>query len=1108
MDEPIICPVCSTANAPSQRFCGSCGSSLVHTCEKCGAENPLNFKFCGNCGLALGSAQLSPTEQRRWATVVFADMSGFTRLSEGMDPEDVRAHVDRALQHLGEIVGRFDGNVLEVIGDELFAIFGAPVAHEDDAERAVRAALEMKKFITEHTDEFAGLSISVGVNTGDMIFAPLGPETKREFTVLGDAVNIAKRLQSAAPSGSVYVGSQTHAASSRAILYREVGPVEAKGKAETVTAWEALEATLMPAARPLGRAPLVGRDSELKLLETVWGRVLDDRRPHLVTIIGEPGVGKSRLAAEFQRRISDQAQVFGGRCLAYGEALSYQAFSAILKEAAGIQPDDDMVVARDKLGTFVDSLASPNQRGLARHLALLVGVETEEDRTIENPDQKALHVSARRLLESAARANPTCIIVEDIHWADAALLELLASIPSGVRQAPLLVLTTSRPEITEKSPTWGGGVAGFSSIQLEPLSETNSRELVSLLAKEHGLLDELTQRVAEDAGGNPLFAEELVAMAAEGGLRHDVPTSIRALIQARLDGLPPDEKRAVQFAGVYGVVFWEGGLRAFGINGRCPEILESLEGRNLFQLADMSRFLGDREFAFRHVLIRDVAYESVPKARRAELHQLAGDWIENAAGDRVEEYFDQIAHHAVHSNQIDRAIAYLNQAADRARISAAHPKEAELLAQAIELANASGQESLSAELGAKRGRALSQVGNWADARSQLEAVINNIPESDPSLRVKTRADLATACFWLLDTTALKRHAESALEIAEKTGDPELILAATALFPNANTAEGDVDAAMINAKKVLDKALEHNLPVPYYSLWNLILLHYWTGDFDTAYFHAQRGIKVARQMHDTSATMWNLPHMGLALAGGGRYREAHEVFVEAKTFGLEYQVYPLLARSVAMNAGFHLDLFDFEGAEAIQNEAVDLARTHNFEPPSISAGIDLLLNYARRGEVARAEAMVDQVGEAVSRGALWHGWLWSLRFDQARAEISLAKGDFGEAIRWASECIQKSAQKHRLKYLALGHLTRGEALSSQGKSKDGLSDFREAVKIGRTMKDPAIQLKTLSGLLSMHDDRAAAEESHTIMDKVIAEMPTAEMLERFRRAPAIERLLGL
>src|SRR3954447_10921894 len=558
-----------------------CGSQLELCCPSCSTPYTAGQKFCMECGAALAAAGGQPRrvqnsalpEERRWVSVLFADISGYTAMAERMDAELVKVLVDRCLRRLGEEVERFGGTVDKYIGDNVMATFGAPVAHEDDAERAVRAALAMQEAIVEIDPE---LQLRVGVNTGDVL---AGSVAESGYTVIGDTVNVAARLQAAAEVGSVTVGQRTMRATRDAIEYRALEPLELKGKSEPVPAWEALgPVTVTPRrlTREHGVAPFVGRTHELELLDSLYGRVVREGRAHLITVIGQAGVGKSRLLREIDSRLAakDPAPaVRVGHCLPYGSGVVYWALGEIVRSEASIVDTDSADNAWRKLCRYVEDLrdAPADEPGIqsqrmAALIGRLVGIDSPPEATqAEAQDPERLRESffsaVRFGIEARARKHATVLVFEDIHWADHGMLDLIEHLARWGR-APLLILCLARDELLERRPEWGGGRRAATSIFLDPLSGDESRELVSALMPEREDVAPVIEFVAERAGGNPFFAEEMVRRLHEEGSEtaDALPDTVHALLAARLDSLDPIERQIVQQAAVVGQTFWEGTL--------------------------------------------------------------------------------------------------------------------------------------------------------------------------------------------------------------------------------------------------------------------------------------------------------------------------------------------------------------------------------------------------------------------------------------------------------------------------------------------------------------------------------------------------------------------
>jgi class 3 adenylate cyclase len=635
--------------------------------------------------------------------VLFADLSGFTALSERTDPEEIRSMVDRCMCAMGEVVEQFGGAVDKVIGDALMAVFGAPVAHEDDPTRAVRAALEIQRRASENTDEFCGLCVRVGVNTGEVIFARVGPEARRELTVMGDAVNTAARLQSAAPAEGVLVGEQTHAATAVEIEYEALAPLTAKGKSAPLLAWLARSATAAPAERRVSDAPFVGRETELELLARAWARTSSEHYPQLVTVLGAPGIGKTRLTLELARKIQDEGgRVLRGRSFPYGERVAYGALALVIKEACVIFASDPAPEAVAKLARRLRALFGDDASSVVTDLSIVARLT--DDRVDERED---LFASVRRFLEALAREQPTLLVLEDLQWADQSLLELVGSLVVRLTDAPLLILALAREEFLDDQPDWAR-LPRHVTVQLDALGSGHANDLVRRLLPRTLEDDSVVSRVERAAGGNPLLIEELTRWLSEGGASApaELPTNVKTMIAARLDRLPAPERQLILSASVIGEVFWRGSLEALGTPGPLADLLRSLEMRDLIRRMPESRIEGEQELTFKHGLIQEVAYSTLPMAARRQRHAAVARFIEGAAGDRSA-YAAILAHHWRQAGDAQQAADYLLTAAEQAGRGWAHHEVIDLCNQALELI-ADGDEPRRRRARLKRGVALQE----------------------------------------------------------------------------------------------------------------------------------------------------------------------------------------------------------------------------------------------------------------------------------------------------------------------------------------------------------------------------------------------------------------
>jgi class 3 adenylate cyclase len=687
----VVCPHCGGQNSAEQRFCGCCGAGLARLCPVCGERNQPIFRFCGGCGAELRAVSLAgaaevETEERRWMTIMFADLSGFTSLAERSDPEDVRLMVDRCMNVLADVVHKFGGTVHQIAGDALLAVFGAPVAHEDDAERAVRAGLEMQRRARTNADDFGGLSLHIGVNTGEVMFAPVGPIGRRDQAVVGDIVNTAARLQTSAPASAILVGEETWRATHSTIEYEPVRPLPVKNKARPVAAWRATDYRPTPMERFVTRGPMVGRNAELKLLRSLWHRADSQARAQLVAVAGPAGIGKSRLCREFQATVHrSKGRYFHGRSLPYGESTAYGAFAQIVKSVAGILETDSAEIARAKLAGRLTQLVSHGEADIiAAHLAVMVGLASEDVAT----DRQALFSSAARLVEVLAAEQATIFYFEDTHWAEPSLLDLVEFLARNVQQTRTLLLMSTRPELFDARPHLVDGQSNCVTITLGALSESAAEELTKrMLGNSHKLSASTAERLRAAAGGNPLFIEELAASLAQGATDpfRALPANLKTLITARIDSLHPEQRRVILDASVVGSTFWRGTVAALRTYRGLDGALESLEAQGLIQRQRDSRLESDIEFSFKHAVIRDVAYGILPKAIRRKHHTAVAGFIENAPGARTAETTLLLAHHWQNSLNPRRAVDYLVAAAKQAGRGWAKQEAVALYNQALEL---------------------------------------------------------------------------------------------------------------------------------------------------------------------------------------------------------------------------------------------------------------------------------------------------------------------------------------------------------------------------------------------------------------------------------------
>jgi class 3 adenylate cyclase/tetratricopeptide (TPR) repeat protein len=671
------------------------------TCPTCGQENADSARFCSSCGTRLEQAAEPAREERKVVTVLFADLVGFTSRAEQLDPEDVRAVLEPYHARLRIELERRGGTVEKFIGDAVMALFGAPTAHEDDPERAVRAALAIRDWIRDEGE----LQVRIGITTGEALVALGARPSEGEGMASGDVVNTGARLQSAAPVNGILVDEATYRATRQTISYEPKDAIEAKGKAEPLPVWEVIEARSRygeDVARS-GGAPLVGREHESELLRGGLQRARQEESTQLVTLVGVPGIGKSRLVSELFAALDQEPDIMywrQGRCLPYGEGVTYWALTEMIKAHAGILETDSSEQVEEKLSEVVaEALDGASDRNWVEgHLRPLIGRAAEEHSGGDR--QSEAFAAWRRFFEALAERNPLILVFEDLHWADDSLLDFIDHLVDWATGVPMLVVCTARPELLSRRPGWGGGKPNAATISLSPLSDDDTARLVHALLERAVLPADLQTTLIERAGGNPLYAEEFARMADEvgesaGELR--LPESVQGLIAARVDALPVEEKLLLQDAAVVGKVFWLGALTQIGGLER-PEaelLLHRLERKEFVRRDRRSSVGEESQYAFSHLLVGDVAYSQIPRAARSRKHQAAAEWIESLG--RPEDHAEMLAHHYLTALELDRAAGVeagdlatrarfrLREAGDRAYALSAFPAARRFYSAAVEL---------------------------------------------------------------------------------------------------------------------------------------------------------------------------------------------------------------------------------------------------------------------------------------------------------------------------------------------------------------------------------------------------------------------------------------
>jgi len=862
-----VCSSCGTSNREGRKFCSACGTPLEVGCPACGAAFDPGDAFCGECGSPLGAtpaparpaavAPAAPTAERRLVSVLFADLVGFTTLSERRDPEEVRELLSRYFDTCRRLIELYGGMVEKFIGDAVMAVWGTPTATEDDAERAVRAALDLVAAVSALGDEIGApeLAARAGVLTGE---AAVNLAAVGEGMVAGDLVNTAARIQSAAQPGTVLVGDSTRRASELTVVYEDAGQHELKGKEESQQLYRALRvaAGRRGALKSSGlEAPFVGRDRELRLVKELFHASADEQTAHLVSVLGIAGIGKSRLGWEFYKYfdgLADTVYWHRGRCLAYGEGVTYWALADMIRMRARISEDDDEATAHAKLdATLSEHLLDADERAFVEpKLAHLLGLG-EEGASHERHD---LFAAWRVFFERLAATYPTVLLFEDLQWADSSLLDFVEYLLEWSRSSALFVVTHARPELLERRPGWGAGHRNFTSLHLGALPEQAMGELLDGFVP--GLPGDLRAQILARAEGVPLYAVETVRMLLDRGLLVQegpvyrptgeiptlaVPETLHGLVASRLDGLPDQERRLLQDAAVLGKTFTPRALAA--VSGT-PEagldaVLNGLVRKEILGVQADPNSPEHGQYGFLQDLLRHVAYETLSKRERRARHIAAAEYLEQAYASE-DEIAEVVASHYVDAHAAmpeaedatalrvraqnalvraaDRAeslgapaetIRYLAAAADLAVDDAERAALDEragwlaryipdweaaerLLSSALELFERAGDVHASARVSGRLSLVDAQIGRWDKAIERAESAFATLQSFEPSAELSVLASrLATGYVFSGQVEKAAEKADFAIELAERLGHPEALaraLSALALVKQGTRPE--------------------------------------------------------------------------------------------------------------------------------------------------------------------------------------------------------------------------------------------------------------------------------------------------------------------------------
>jgi len=860
-----------------------------------------------------------------------------------------------------------------------------------------------------------------------------------------------------------------------------------------------------------GAAGFFGREEELAVMGAAWQRARTGSR-QVMLVAGEAGIGKTRIIGEFARRCLSAATTLVGHC--DEEALTpYQPFVEALTQL--LDPFSDAELAQQmRHGDLTPEVARlvPN---------LTAGLPELDSGAVVDPESERFRLfqAVDRLFSSAAKRTPLLILLDDLHWADKSSLLLLRHLARGAPSTAMLLIGTYRGDGVERTPL-GALLAdlqrdqGAARLTLRGLTVEDAGRLVEAITGRRPARA-FMKSLTSETSGNPFFIREVVQHLKDAGeldqvdgskpalhtARTFVPESVKEVINQRLVRLSEQCKRALSLASVLGREFRLDVLARVGAFNE-DDLLDALEAAQAAGLIAEEHGVQGR-FSFSHALIREVLYEKLSETRRIRLHSRIGEVLENSSPADAVPLAD-LAYHFVQAaslNGYERAVDYATRAAREATESLAHEEAAhfyELALRALAYRAATREiDDLRADLHAKRGNALASVGNWPAAKEAFQAALEFLDSSRLKRRAELLLKLGMVHFWLLDVAALRPLVTEALSLAEQVARKDLAAEALGWLGRAAQADGNLEAAMEVDRRALAMPGACMTGALVYSPLTLYL----AGELRSALKLSRKILDESRSSGESGALIYALTHCGLALAATGQYSEAAATFDEAREFARSCGAFPLVARATAMSAGWCLDVFDFAKAEALQCEAREIAYEAAFVPSQASAGIDLLMCFARQGNPGRAESLLQEVEDAVLHARGWHEWMFRMRLEQAQAELALARGDWSTAVTRATSARKQSQAAGRGKYEAAALAVRAQALQACGKKREALADAKAAWEKARQVGDPALQVRVLAPLLPLMGDDKLLHQLRAIVGKVVAALP-ADSRQAFEQSSVV------
>jgi class 3 adenylate cyclase/tetratricopeptide (TPR) repeat protein len=1110
----VSCPGCGQANPPAAQFCGGCGARLVVLCAGCRASNPPGNRFCHQCGAAL--APEPPREppaarepfaapsaytprhlaekilttaaalegERKQVTVLFVDVSGFTSLSERLDPEEVHRLMSRAFDLMLAEVHRYEGTVNQFLGDGIMALFGAPVAHEDHARRAVHAALGIARALETYRAELEPRGITFrarqGLNTGLVVVGSIGRDLRMDYTAVGDTTNVAARLQQVGEPGRVTISEATHRLVHGYFETRALGDKQLKGKTEPTPAWEVLAAretrTRLDVEAEQGLTPLVGRERELGQLLAAFARARAGEG-QVVFVVGEPGIGKSRLLLELRHRVDADAGWHEGHCLSFGKGMAFRPLVDLIRRWFGVEDGDAETAITAKLERGAAEIGG-DLVTVVPYLRALLSIDPGDDgvRAMSPAERHGATLEAlRRLLVRAAERQPRIVVIEDLHWIDGASERFFGTLVDSVPAVRAMVVFTYRPGYANPF----GDRSYFTRIVPAPLSADESARMATAVLATDALPARVRALIAAKAEGNPFYIEELVKSLEESGtLRQtngrfdlarpvtaaEIPGTIHDVIAARIDRLAEAPKRTLQLASVIGREFSRRLVdRLAEVRGRTEDFLRELTALEL--ILERRRF-PELAYMFKHALTQDVTYASLLVQRRRDLHGLIGRAIEELYADRLPEHFEMLAHHFSRAEDWDRAFDYLLKAAEKATRAFGLRQALDLYAEALAVAGRRREPVPPATIMAvHRARAdlLFGIGEFVRSREAAEDLLEAARRSgDRAGEAGALVQIASALQWAEDFPSALERSQQAIEIAETVGARAPLGFGLyvrgylhALNARLEAAEADVARALELGRAVGDPSRQA------LALHFLALRRSWQGEYRPSLERGDEGVRIAREHRLVIPLLRCLWNQGLACNDLGEYDRSLAALEEGLALAEKIGDDAYIPRFLNTIGWVRIECGDYAvGVDLSQRSYEVTGRSSRAGHGTGAERRSFIRNnqaeawMAQRDLAAAAEALAES-HHVVLRPppSQWMTWRYSTHCYAALGQLALLQGDPERARRFADQSLEIGVPTRSRKFESWAWRIKGEGATARRAWDEAEDALRRSLALGEAIGQP-------------------------------------------------------